>query len=502
VKRSVVLGVLLAAIAGAACRRPAESPDTLVVLADRDVQGLDPHTAGQVLETQSALANVYEGLVSFDHRMAMRPALAEGWTNPDERTWDFTIREGVKLHDRETLTEEDVIFSLERARSHPKSVLRVALANVTAISWLGPMRVRLTTKEPDSYLIARLRQVFVVSKRFVTTQGEAALATRSAGTGPYTVTGREEGTVLLSRHETYWGGPAAIARAVFVSGTLDGKSVDRFRTPRSRFALSVRIGTPTPAEYVEETAPGLGVLYLGFDLREGSPFAAPEVREAVTRAIDYGRLRKLAKGGDGVTPTQVVPPFVFGYSRSIGVAPQDGEAAKLLLGKRTFAVDLDLRALNAPFAPVLAESLEAVGIRARPLVHPEAEFFRKLEAGKSALYVLRFFCWTGDAQEILDEVIHSKDPARGLGEFNFSGAVDPVPGLDRMIEDARWELHPELRVEMLKEILARAMAARLVVPLLQERDALYLPPDVEWPLRADTMRLVAEARFRSPSGRR
>src|SRR5438105_4333752 len=150
VKRDFLIGVVIgvaSAVAVASCRKPAPRPDTLVIYADRDVQGLDPHTAGQVLETQSALANIYEGLVTFDARMVLRPALAASWTNPDEKTWDFDIRPGVLFQNGDPLTEQDVLFSFERARSHAKSVLRVALANVARIERLSPMRMRLTTKE-------------------------------------------------------------------------------------------------------------------------------------------------------------------------------------------------------------------------------------------------------------------------------------------------------------------------------------------------------------------
>src|SRR5438128_1525006 len=88
---------LLAAcvVVAAACAHKGAPPDTLVVAADRDVEGIDPHTSGQVLQTQTVLANVYEGLITFDAQMSLVPALALSWSNPDELTWDFQIRTGV-----------------------------------------------------------------------------------------------------------------------------------------------------------------------------------------------------------------------------------------------------------------------------------------------------------------------------------------------------------------------------------------------------------------------
>src|SRR4051812_22974868 len=90
------LALLLAVVVPATACAPRETPpDTLVIAADRDVEGLDPHTSGQVLQTQTVLANLYEGLVTFDAQMSLVPALALSWSNPDELTWDFQIRTGV-----------------------------------------------------------------------------------------------------------------------------------------------------------------------------------------------------------------------------------------------------------------------------------------------------------------------------------------------------------------------------------------------------------------------
>jgi peptide/nickel transport system substrate-binding protein len=92
------LQALLLAGALAGCR-DARAPDTLVVLADRDVEGLDPHTSGQVWQTQMVLSNVYESLVALDRTMALRPGLAVSWSNPDDLTWEFELRPDVSFQD-------------------------------------------------------------------------------------------------------------------------------------------------------------------------------------------------------------------------------------------------------------------------------------------------------------------------------------------------------------------------------------------------------------------
>src|SRR5690242_4993028 len=89
---------LLALALLAACARPAPRPDTLVVLGDMDIEGLDPHLSGAVWQTLNVLLNLYEPLVTADAQMSLAPALAVSWSNPDERTWVFQLRQGVSFH--------------------------------------------------------------------------------------------------------------------------------------------------------------------------------------------------------------------------------------------------------------------------------------------------------------------------------------------------------------------------------------------------------------------
>jgi peptide/nickel transport system substrate-binding protein len=514
--RSFALFTALAVSSGACARREAP-PDTLVVAADRDVEGLDPHTSGQVLQTQTVLANIYEGLITFDGQMSLVPALALSWSNPDELTWDFQIRTAVPFQTGGVLEAEDVVFSLQRARDNPRSVLRGALANVSEIRAISRDRVRVRTTRVDASFISRLRQVFIVSRRFVAANGEGALGTQSAGTGPYRVEARHEGdSVDLARFERYWRGKPSIPKARFVARSFGDPELKSFVPATGRLLFRVQPGTPAQlaGENVRYSTPGLGVQYLSFDLRrrtsprirlrpgqEGNPFLDPRVRDAVALSLDYARLRKEVAGADGFTPTQFVPPDVFGFDPTLPPPRQNREEARRLMEGSPFAdgfdVELDLRPLNAAMAPALVRDLAELGIRATPNILPENEFFSRLARGDSSLSVQRFFCWTGDAQKILDDVFHSRDRHAGLGEFNFAYDSNPVPGIDGEIEVSRGSAIPAIRLHLLQQAMRRVVESKLAIPLLQDKDVTYAPADVEWKPREDGIRLVFEARFKS-----
>ena len=80
----------------------------------------DPHAA-YLAPTIAENHQVYEGLVDFDARYEIEPALATTWRLLDPLTWEFELRRGVTFHDGEPFTAEDVVFSLGRAASRPRS---------------------------------------------------------------------------------------------------------------------------------------------------------------------------------------------------------------------------------------------------------------------------------------------------------------------------------------------------------------------------------------------
>src|SRR5262245_1210902 len=95
---------LLAAVASfAACRRgPAERP--LVIAYPVGLTSVDVNDPAQEEYSVSVLGNVYEALVDVQPDLSLAPGLAESWHNPDELTWVFTLRDGVRFHDGRKLT--------------------------------------------------------------------------------------------------------------------------------------------------------------------------------------------------------------------------------------------------------------------------------------------------------------------------------------------------------------------------------------------------------------
>ena len=75
--------------------------------------GFDPHTISAIAATR-VFNQVYETLISFNPDMTFQGVLAESWETPDDTTYIFHLRKGVKFHNGREMTAEDVEYSFNR----------------------------------------------------------------------------------------------------------------------------------------------------------------------------------------------------------------------------------------------------------------------------------------------------------------------------------------------------------------------------------------------------
>lgn len=489
------LVVALAAVAAGGGCRQTPAVEEIYILAERGPDGLDPHTAGSVFQTRNILFNVYEGLVGFDADMRLAPALATAWSSPDEHTWEFTLRQGVRFHDGRTMTASDVVWSLERARTDPASTLRGALASVTRTTAVDARTVRLHLSEADASLPHRLRAVAILSQ--ATAVGRLAQA--STGSGPYRLAKSRGDEVTLERFADHWRGPAAVGRGVYLplawgdprlaQRVPAGAPVVFWTRPGNDLARSAE----RKATLVRWARPG--IVYLGFDLRPAAPGAGPNplldvrVRKAIALAIDYDELLRVAVDDQGVAATQLVAPFVYGFDSELPPPRRDLAAARALLAEAGQATPLALplysRELMPVYGAVLARQLAEAGLRVEPHLLDEAPFFARIGAATGGLYVLRFTCRTGDAQEFFDAWAHTPDPARGLGLSNYSFTASPFVGLDEEIRAARRDTAPGSRLARLRALNRRLIEEQAAIPLLVPQGQIFVSHRLDWTPRTD-----------------
>ncbi|MES0039549.1 ABC transporter substrate-binding protein [Mesorhizobium sp. M0046] len=176
--------VSLAAIAGTAS---AAESNALVIANGSQPPSLDPHVT--TISTANTIArNIFETLVSLDADMKIQPALAESWTaSEDGRKYRFTLRPGVKFHNGQPLTPNDVIASLERWGAY--SLAGKNIFQDATWSAEGENTVVLTLPVPRFNVLLTLAPAFtqsaVIMPASVVKAAGNKPATEIIGTGPF-----------------------------------------------------------------------------------------------------------------------------------------------------------------------------------------------------------------------------------------------------------------------------------------------------------------------------
>ncbi|MDI2125625.1 ABC transporter substrate-binding protein [Yinghuangia seranimata] len=296
----------------------------------------------------TVLSNVCESLMRWTPQLTLAPGLAEKAANPDPNTWVYDLRPGVKFHNGEPLTADDVVFSFGR-QTNPELAAAWAdsFENVAAVTATGPLQVTVKLKQPDALfpqLMATAAGV-VASRKGVEAAGKDYGVDGSLDcTGPYKLTHWAKGQSLeLDRFDDYWGtkakaktvefkfltDPAARTNAM-LSGEVDGSFL-----------------VPTDS-YERLRTSGVGSLYFGEGLSTVNvnvtsikgALGDVRVRRALSMALDRGGFVKAALGGNGTVTNSITPKAAWAAAGpetraaafdALPPAAQDIEQAKKLI---------------------------------------------------------------------------------------------------------------------------------------------------------------------------
>src|SRR4029078_1574386 len=140
---------LLAAAAAAtfAWAVGAASAQTVRYANQGELKSLDPYTLNEST-THGHLGNVYEGLIARDKDLNIIPALAESWATPEPTRWRFHLRKGVKFHNGDPFTADDVVFSANRVRAKGSN-LQAYIATDTKVVKVDDYTVDFVLSSPN-----------------------------------------------------------------------------------------------------------------------------------------------------------------------------------------------------------------------------------------------------------------------------------------------------------------------------------------------------------------
>jgi peptide/nickel transport system substrate-binding protein len=492
----IAAGLIAAAVA-AGCRTPA-APRTIRIAHESDVISLDP-AAFRESATQSILSNLCEGLVAFDADMRLRPALAINWSTPDENSWLIQLRPGVRFHDGHPLDARDVKYSLDRARSDPKSGVQGQLSNIEQVDVLDALTLRLRTREVEPLLMNRLAYILIVPASEYRYD-----PSRIVGTGPYKLVRWDRGRLLEAEAwDGYWGGRPRIDHVHFVPLEEGKASIQALREGRVEV---LRWVPETLADELDGVAgvsvasrPGLATYYLWFNSLPASgaarnPFADRRVRQAISQALDR---RAIVGGlkGRGVPAYQLVQAGVFGHVADLPELPFEPQAARRLLAEAGYPDGFDTRLVHraqtsmATVAGLIRDMLAPIGIRVALEVPPWPDVVAGWNSAAIPFLLAGWRFEEGDASGFLRDCLFTRDPVRRIGNNN---AGYSNPELDRLIEQSARTLGDAKRLRSYESAMRFALDDMPVVPVYHKDNLFGVARRVRWQPRLDGKLLAAE----------
>jgi len=387
---------------------------------------------------------------------AVAPCLAESWTvSPDGLTYDFTLRSGVKFHNGETMTADDVKFSFDRYKGAANKLLK---DKVRTVQIVDPLRVRFVLKEPwpdflTFYASPATGAGWIVPKKYVEKVGDDGYKKAPVGAGPYRFVSFTPGIELvMEAFDQYWRKSPSVKRLVFKSVTEESTRLAMLKRGEADIVYSVRGAL---AQELQRT-PGLtlkptilhGTQWVNFvdQWDPKSPWADKRVRMAANHAIDRNVINQAETLGFSRITASIIPhSFEFAWQPPLW--SYDPAKAKKLLAEAGYpngfnAGEYSVDSAYTSVVEAIVNYFSAVGITAKVRPLERAAFFSQFKDKKLRNLVQSGSGAAGNAATRIEAFV----AADGLYSY---GSYPDVEGLFR--EQAA-ELDPKRRETILHKL--------------------------------------------------
>ena len=432
--------------------------------ASGDPNTMDPHSQNVGTVTK-VLQQIYDPLIARNADLSLRPGLALSWTQVEPNRWRFVLRQGVRFHEGEAFTADDVVFSITRALQ-PTSNYGIFVDTVDRAEKVDDFTVDVVTKVADPILPNKFASLFMMSKSWSerhnatrpqnTRQREEMHTVRNTnGTGAFRMTVREPDVRTVLRRNDDWFGwtepgqtPGNVTEIVYrpigsdatrIAALLSGE-VDFVLDPplqdlnRLRQAGNIRVleGPEVRTIFLAMDVFRDELLYS--DVRGRNPLKDLRVRQALYHAIDIQAIHRTVMRGQSIVTGTFFPPQVNGYTEAEDVRlPYDPARARALLAEAGypsgFGITLDCpnnRYVNdEQICQAIASMWARVGVRTSVKAQPLAPFFAQIQRDDTSVYLLGWGVPTLDALYSFQSLLATRNGAQGDGIWNYGRYSNP-----------------------------------------------------------------------------
>ena len=398
----------------------------LVAALNADIQTADVQKTSKDYEVPF---NIFDRLVDVevgtDGNSKIVPSLAESWDISDDGLeYTFHLRQGVKFHNGNDFTAEDVAYTFHRMLTVEGGVntefidqikgadelLAGETDTLEGVEVVDDYTIKVTLKEPFAGFLASISSpgVSIYDSEATEAAGDqfGMDPAVTVGTGPFEFSSWSfNNQLVLTRNEDYWKGASGLPGVVikiipdtetqsmmFESGELDILDLDYAADSADRFTETY------PDQIVQ--GPRVGIVYFTMNFNK-EPFQDVRVRKAVQMSIDRQAILDALYGGRGQVEQGIFPHGLIGFNPDQEEIKYDPEAAKALLTEAGYADGFDMEIAADSSASdtmtmaleIVSDQLAEVGIRAEIKNYDESTWLETRKSGELGSFMST---WSAD----------------------------------------------------------------------------------------------------------
>lgn len=398
----------------------------LIAALNADIQTADVQKTSKDYEVPF---NIFDRLVDVevgtDGNSKIVPSLAESWDISDDGLeYTFHLRQGVKFHNGNDFTAEDVAYTFHRMLTVEGGVntefidqikgadelLAGETDTLEGVEVVDDYTIKVTLKEPFAGFLASISSpgVSIYDSEATEAAGDqfGMDPAVTVGTGPFEFSSWSfNNQLVLTRNEDYWKGASGLPGVVikiipdtetqsmmFESGELDILDLDYAADSADRFTETY------PDQIVQ--GPRVGIVYFTMNFNK-EPFQDVRVRKAVQMSIDRQAILDALYGGRGQVEQGIFPHGLIGFNPDQEEIKYDPEAAKALLAEAGYADGFDMEIAADSSASdtmtmaleIVSDQLAEVGIRAEIKNYDESTWLETRKSGELGSFMST---WSAD----------------------------------------------------------------------------------------------------------
>ncbi len=437
------------------------------------VSTLDPHGLNETF-LLGTLGNVYEGLVNYDENLKLIPSLAESWEIVEPTKWVFKLRKGVKFHEGQDFTADDVIFSWQRAGTEG-SDQKVRHSLIKEIKKIDDHTIEVTTPAPNPLMAQDLVFLKIMDKEWSEANGTVEATNlkggdegnhanlNTNGTGPFMITeNTQDVKTVFKRFDGYWKDiKSNVTEAVMTPIAQDATRVAALLSGELDLVYPVPVQDWSRLEDADGVKPLTGpearTIFLGMDqfrdellysnIKGKNPFKDQRVRAAFAHAIDLETIKKRVMRGASSPTGLMVAPQINGFNAALNEPYEfNPEKSKQLLAEAGYPDGFELT-MDCPndryvnderICQAVASMLAKVGVKVEVFAQPKSKYFAKVlqqNGYDTSFYLIGWTPGSIDTHNVLTNLIACQNVEAKVGLFNMGNYCNArVDELTKLVE--------------------------------------------------------------------